>query len=68
MLEVSSIGETLMDLHPASPIVAPRRQGSTIMNRTYDQCTQVSLESVTIAHWGWSFTFFLVGVIGNSFD
>jgi hypothetical protein len=27
------------------------------MSQTFDRCDRVSLESVTLAHWGWSFMF-----------
>jgi hypothetical protein len=30
------------------------------MSQTYNRCNQVSLESVTLTHWGWSFTFLLL--------
>jgi hypothetical protein len=30
------LAATLWDLHPVSPTVVPRRQGSTLMSQTYD--------------------------------
>lgn len=37
------------------------------MSQTCDHCYWISPESVTIAHWGCSFTFFPVEVFKNSF-
>jgi hypothetical protein len=37
------------------------------MSQTYNHCYWISPESVTIAHWGCSFTFFPVEVFENSF-
>jgi hypothetical protein len=46
-----------MDVRHVSPTVPPHRRGSTPMSQTFDRCDRVSLESVTLAHWGWSFMF-----------